>query len=91
MVVLMTWNLRGVISCTTCLSTLLEKGKCDLVIIRNHKFKDIKEIILIHYIITMLVLLNGHGHDFDQFFFLRFLLFSMLWYCISNDQPKFKC
>ena len=40
MVVLMTWNVRGVISSTTCLSTLLEKEKCDILVITEHKLKE---------------------------------------------------
>lgn len=36
MVVLMT-NVRGVISC---LSTLIEKEKCDILIITDHKLKE---------------------------------------------------
>lgn len=39
MVVLMTWNVRGVISFTTCLSTFLEKEKCDILHFK-HKLKE---------------------------------------------------
>lgn len=54
MVVLMT-NVRGVISC---LSTLIEKEKCDILIITDHKLKKVHTIILILFRMNMLVLLN---------------------------------
>lgn len=36
----MTWNVRGAISSTMCLSAFLDKEKCDIVIITEHKLKE---------------------------------------------------
>lgn len=40
MVVLMTWNVRGIISSTLCLSAILDKEKCDIMVITEHKLKE---------------------------------------------------
>lgn len=40
MISLMTWNVRGAISSTMCLSAFLDKEKCDIVIITEHKLKE---------------------------------------------------
>lgn len=40
MCVWMIRNVRGVISSTSCLSTLLEKEECDILIITDHKLKE---------------------------------------------------
>ena len=36
----MTWNVRGIFSSTTCLSTLLDREKCDVIVITEHKLKQ---------------------------------------------------
>ena len=40
MVVIMAWNVRGIISSTPCLSTLLDRENCDIAIITEHKLKS---------------------------------------------------
>lgn len=39
MISLMTWNARGSISSTMCLSAFLDKEKCDIVITTEHRLK----------------------------------------------------
>lgn len=40
MVVIMVWNVRGIISSTLCLSSLLDKENCDIAILTEHKLKS---------------------------------------------------
>ena len=40
MVSIMSWNVRGIISSTMCLSSLLEPVDCDIVVISEHKLKS---------------------------------------------------
>lgn len=49
MISLMTWNVRGAISSTMCLSAFLDKEKCDIVIITEHKLKESTK----HYLETI--------------------------------------
>ena len=39
MVVVMSWNVRGIISSTLCLSSLLDSSQCDIAVISEHKLK----------------------------------------------------
>ena len=39
MVVIVAWNVRGIISSTLCLSALLDREHCDIAIISEHKLK----------------------------------------------------
>lgn len=58
MISLMTWNARGSISSTMCLSAFLDKEKCDIVITTEHKLKGALRITLKLFIMTMSILLN---------------------------------
>ena len=40
MVVVMSWNVRGIISSTLCLSSLLDSVDCDIVVLSEHKLKS---------------------------------------------------
>lgn len=40
MVVIMAWNVRGIISSTLCLSSLLERDNCYIAILTEHKLKS---------------------------------------------------
>lgn len=40
MVVIMAWNVRGIISSTLCLSSLLDRANCDIAILTEHKLKS---------------------------------------------------
>lgn len=58
MISLMTWNARGSISSTMCLSAFLDKEKCDIVITTEHKLKGSTKNYLEIFIMTMSILLN---------------------------------
>lgn len=36
----LTWNVRGAMSSTMCLSSLLDNTKCDIAVISEHKLKN---------------------------------------------------
>lgn len=40
MVILMSWNVRGIFSSTLCLSSLLDREKCDIAVLSEHKLKQ---------------------------------------------------
>lgn len=40
MVVILSWNVRGIMSSTMSLSKLLDQTQCDLAVISEHKLKD---------------------------------------------------
>ena len=40
MVVVMSWNVRGIMSSTLCLSYLLNKYHCDISVVSEHKLKE---------------------------------------------------
>ena len=40
MVVILAWNVRGIMSSTICLSNLLDTTKCDIAVISEHKMKN---------------------------------------------------
>lgn len=40
MVVIMAWNVRGIIFSTLCLSSLLDKENCDIAKLTEHKLKS---------------------------------------------------
>lgn len=40
MIILMSWNVRGIYSSTLCLSSLLDREKCDIAVLSEHKLKQ---------------------------------------------------
>lgn len=41
---IMSWNVRGAMSSTICLSNLLDDTQCDVAIVTEHKLKDIQNV-----------------------------------------------